>query len=129
MSAQRNSKQRTAILNELRSRYDHPTAEQLYCDLKAQVPTLSLATVYRNLKQLEESGDIMRLFCGDANYFDGNAKNHYHLTCKVCGSVIDLEIKDSGLINRLPSPFGGRVISHSLMFFGLCKACAENSAN
>lgn len=46
MAALKHSKQREAILAELRSRKDHPTAEDLYLTLKAEMPNLSLGTVY-----------------------------------------------------------------------------------
>ena len=45
-------KQRVLILNNLKNRYDHPTAEMIYQDLKVDYPHLSLGTVYRNLNQL-----------------------------------------------------------------------------
>lgn len=127
MAAQKHSKQRAAILSELCSRCDHPTAEQLYADLKEKNPALSLATVYRNLRLLEKNGSVMRIVCGDADRFDGNAENHYHLTCTECGSVIDVELKNPSAINSLAKPFGGTVKGHSLMFFGTCKNCTENS--
>ena len=46
------SKQRELILNSLRNRKDHPTAEKLYLDLKNEMPELGIATVYRNLSDL-----------------------------------------------------------------------------
>jgi Fe2+ or Zn2+ uptake regulation protein len=55
----RHSKQRDAIFDNLCSRYDHPTAEDIYFSLKPKIPALSLATVYRNLSQLVEDGKII----------------------------------------------------------------------
>ena len=52
MAAVKHSRQREAILTELRSRKDHPTAEELYLSLKPHMPNLSLGTVYRNLNML-----------------------------------------------------------------------------
>ena len=50
------SKQRELILDSLRKRKDHPTAERLYLDLKKEMPELGIATVYRNLSDLCEEG-------------------------------------------------------------------------
>ena len=57
---QRHSKQRDAVLANLCSRCDHPTAEDIYFSLKSSMPALSLATVYRNLAALESAGKIIR---------------------------------------------------------------------
>ena len=55
------SKQRELILDSLRKRKDHPTAERLYLDLKNEMPELGIATVYRNLSDLCEEGKIIRI--------------------------------------------------------------------
>ena len=53
MSTLKSSKQRDAVLANLQSRYDHPTAEDVFLSVKEVIPSISLATVYRNLKLLE----------------------------------------------------------------------------
>ena len=67
------SRQRELILQSLRNRVDHPTAEMLYTDLKTQMPEMGIATVYRNLSDLCEMGEIVKLKSdlGPAR-FDGN---------------------------------------------------------
>ena len=69
----RYSKQRVLIFNNLKHRYDHPTAEMIYQDLKVDYPHLSLGTVYRNLNQLVETKQIKKLDLGDTMvHYDGN---------------------------------------------------------
>lgn len=126
MAGLKSSKQRDAILRNLQGRYDHPTAETIYFDLKKDFPTLSLATVYRNLKVLESEGLIIRIPGNDAEHYDGNFHNHYHLTCRHCKNIIDLEVNGEEVINALPADFDGEITSHSLMFFGLCPECAKH---
>jgi len=126
MAALKSSKQRDAILQELQGRYDHPTAETLYLDLKQQMPQLSLATVYRNLKVLEREGLVMRILAQDAEHFDGNFQNHYHMTCQKCSKIMDLELNGSEVIDRLPTRFGGEIKSHTLMYFGVCPDCSKS---
>ena len=50
----RYSKQRELIFNNLKHRYDHPTAEMIYQDLKVDYPHLSLGTVYRNFPDMKK---------------------------------------------------------------------------
>ena len=127
MPALKTSKQRQAILHELCSRCDHPTAEQIYFSLKDQYPSLSLATVYRNLKQLEENGIVVRIPCPEADRFDGKPKEHYHMTCLKCGGIIDLEIENAGQIDAFPKAFSGKITGHTLMYFGYCEKCLKES--
>lgn len=123
--AQRYSKQREMILSLLQSRYDHPTCEMLYLDLKKVMPAISLATVYRNLRLLENEGKIRCIPAKNAEHFDGNSSTHYHLTCTECGRIIDIELQNCDCIHSLPLDFGGEIRSHSLMYFGLCPQCKE----
>ena len=60
MQEQRYSRQREAILENLKNRYDHPTAMELYLSVREDIPNLSLGTLYRNLTLLRDSGKILR---------------------------------------------------------------------
>ena len=123
MSTLRNSKQRDAVLRNLSERYDHPTAEDVYLDLKKEMPSISLATVYRNLRLLESEGLILKISTEESDRFDGHTHSHYHFTCNGCRRVLDLELKESAGVNSLVKDFGGTVTGHSLMFFGYCPDC------
>ena len=126
MQAQRHSKQRDAILENLRSRYDHPTAEDLYFSLKPKIPALSLATVYRNLAQLEGDGKIIRIGSGGTARYDGNVNLHYHLTCLNCSGVFDVFLDDDcGLCDKAAKAFDGKILTHSVLFTGYCSSCAK----
>lgn len=123
MSTLRNSKQRDAILLDLSKRYDHPTAEEVYISVKKVIPSVSLATVYRNLKLLESEGVILKITTPDSDRFDGHTHEHYHFTCNDCKKVLDLELSDEIKVNSLPQNFGGIITGHELMFYGLCETC------
>ena len=90
MAIERKSRQRDAIINELCSRYDHPTAMDLYLSVREKIPNLSLGTLYRNLTQLEENGMVLRIPDGSTDRFDGNVNPHAHFKCLTCGNVYDL---------------------------------------
>ena len=71
------SKQRESIKKFLISRYDHPTAETVYMNIKEEFPNISLGTVYRNLSLLADIGEIQKLSTGiGPDRFDGNPKPH-----------------------------------------------------
>ncbi len=127
----RHSKQRDAIMENLCSRYDHPTAEDIYFSLKPAMPALSLATVYRNLAQLESDKKIIRIGSGGTARYDGNITPHYHLSCIGCGGVFDVFTDDDcGLCRKAAENFSGKIISHSVLFTGYCSSCikAEDKA-
>lgn len=119
------SKQREIILEVLRSTDSHPTAEWIYEQVKKQIPKISLATVYRNLNLLESQGEIIKVQ-GDfqKDRYDGNAKNHAHFICKICGEVIDTDI-DSDLKLKIITSIPERADSFSLTFSGICNKCIE----
>lgn len=120
----RHSKQRDAIFDNLCSRYDHPTAEDIYFSLKPTMPALSLATVYRNLSQLEGDGKIIRIESAGTARYDGNINLHYHLSCINCGGVFDVFMEsDCGLCKKASELFDGKIIGHSVLFTGYCSAC------
>ena len=127
MTIQKHSRQRDAILNELRSRVDHPTAEELYFSLKKELPNLSLGTVYRNLSALAEDGIIMKIEGDGADRFDGNCINHYHFRCEKCGKVTDMCMPIFDNIENQAQGFAdGTITSHKIIFSGVCSDCQQN---
>jgi Fe2+ or Zn2+ uptake regulation protein len=124
MTPIKHSKQREAILSELCSRYDHPTAEELYFSLKQTMPNISLGTVYRNLNMLSDDGTIQKLSVGGADHFDGNAENHYHLLCTECNRLYDVNMPVMADIEKKAVDYvDGVITSHHLTFIGVCKDC------
>ncbi len=123
------SKQRETILNVLRSTTSHPNAQWVYENVKKVIPNVSLATVYRNLNLLAQSGEIMRL-AGDfaEDRFDGNAKNHAHFVCKCCGRVLDTDV-DGDLKLRILTAIPMKADDFSLIFTGVCDDCRLKQKN
>ena len=117
------SKQREAILNELHSRCDHPTAAQVYEGVRKVIPNISLGTVYRNLASLVESGEILSVSVGDGyEHFDGDKSFHLHLHCKCCGEIYDSHVEKEKLQNI--ADFDGFAPENSVcVVYGICKNC------
>jgi len=123
----RKSRQREAIIGLLGKTDTHPTAEWLHEQVKKEIPNVSLATIYRNLRLLEAAGEITRLWDpGGAAHFDGNAGPHYHFRCDRCGRIMDLkEPADRTIEIKVASATGLDVTHHHLELGGLCLDCRK----
>ena len=121
-------RKRNAILSYLQRTDSHPSAEMVYNQLKAEIPDLSLGTVYRNLSMFKQQGIIASL--GTVNCverFDGNTAPHVHFVCDNCDSVLDLPMLDvpEDLASAAAEQLGGYVNTCQLTFTVVCKDCIE----
>ncbi len=133
MSTQRrrNTKQRQIILEELRKVDTHPTADEVYEMVRQRLPRVSLGTVYRNLDNLEKTGQIRRAGLGiNQKRFDGNANDHYHMRCLHCNGVYDTPAVSEDLIKsaiqEVSDSTGFIIIGHQVEFTGTCPRCQKN---
>lgn len=123
---EKHSRQRDAVYEEMCSRRDHPTAEEVYLSLKARIPALSLATVYRNLTRLSEEGKLLRLCCETSDRFDADISEHGHMTCEKCGKVVDIRLEPGYLNMDKLYGFEGIITSKQVTFRGYCSQCADD---
>lgn len=124
----RYSRQRELILQQVQSRCDHPTADDIYTAVRDECPTLSLGTVYRNLNCLVEQGDILRVTVpGKADRFDRDTHPHGHLCCRGCGRVLDVPVNAAALESIWSQYQGARVEEYALSLYGLCADCAQEA--
>ena len=115
----KHSRQRDAILQNLVHRYDHPTAETVYTDIKTDFPNISLGTVYRNLSLLSDLGEIQKISTGAGpDRFDGNPKPHCHFQCRNCHSVLDIEFENQDEVVACASKNFPGIIEGSHIQFG-----------
>lgn len=126
---QRNTRQRTALLEALRATREHPTAEALYTALKHNFPRLSLGTVYRNLNLLEAQGLVNRLGFGSGpDRYEAVSGDHAHLRCRNCGKIEDFMLPDDPSLHRsVARQTGFRIESRQLDLSGLCRECTPRS--
>ena len=128
MADRRNTRQRQLVLDAVRSRCDHPTADQVYQAVRAQDCHVSRATVYRNLHLLADAGDILSIKVPGGERFDLRADAHPHIICSSCGRVADVPFERGGayedtLDERVSLATSWQVSTHSLVFTGLCPHC------
>ncbi|MGN0526467.1 MAG: Fur family transcriptional regulator [Acutalibacteraceae bacterium] len=120
----RKSKQRDAVYNTLKMSLDHPTADVIYERVKAEIPNISLGTVYRNLSQLKEENLITVVESSDAKvHYEGNLGDHIHFLCKKCGKITDVFEKVS--VPPVFEKMGCKVESQKTVYYGICKECLK----
>lgn len=125
----RNTIQRALVLKAVNTLQCHATVEEIYNLVVKEYPNISKVTVYRNLNQLAENGEIRKLEVpGDADRFDHLCHDHYHARCLRCGRVFDVDmdyIED--LEKRIKDAHGFEFSGHDLMFKGICPDCKTKS--
>lgn len=120
----KHSKKRDAILKALCSTKTHPTAQWIYENVRNNIPDLSLATVYRNLKQLKNDGLVISVGVVDKEErFDGFVAPHPHFVCENCGCVFDLEYQENNFLKEFITDKAYRIDFKKTTFYGLCKNC------
>jgi len=122
------SKQREHILKTLCENAVHPTAEELYTLARRDMPSLSLATVYRNLNRLADGGLIRRIEGLDGFVrFDHNLCNHYHFICTKCNKVYDVAYDIApDLAGKVLAETGLFVDSAEITLRGVCPDCRKH---
>lgn len=123
--------QRLAVLASLKARRDHPTAEQIYQEVRRQLPAISFNTVYKALEVLHQKGLIIKVNpMHEVARYDGQIHNHAHLICRRCHTIFDLE-KELAPLSLPPEvlPPGFQVESQSLAIWGVCRDCQEAKTN
>lgn len=118
--------QRQCIFRLLEGDTAHPTAEQVYQRAKAEMPTISLKTVYQTLHELADMGELNTVDVGTgAGRFDPNVGPHHHLVCERCGTIRDVHGDFSAF--RLPAGQrrGFKVNSAEVVFRGVCDECSH----
>ena len=118
------SKQQTLICDILANVHDHLNAEQVFLLAREKLPNIAMGTVYRNLNQLANEGQIRRLTVpGQPDRYDRNPMPHGHLVCRKCGQLEDLFLPD--LENYLQERCGTEITHYELTMGHICPHCQE----
>jgi len=124
------SEKREAIIGDLKNRRDHPTAQEVYAAVREKFPSISLATVYRNLGELAKTGEITVVNAGGEVHFDGEETPHYHLVCTGCGKVEDVfDTLAEDFLRRVTETRGRTPQSAELSVRCLCPECENKIRN
>ena len=124
--------QRRVIAGVLDEADDHPDAEEIHARAAARDPRISLATVYRTVKLLEETGILSKLEFGDgrARYEDAKRAHHDHLIDMETGAVIEfVDPEIEALQEKIAKRLGYRLVGHRLELLGIpCDKAAEETS-
>jgi len=121
--------QRQAVFRMLDNNPMHPTADVVYESVAAEMPTISLRTVYQTLNDLVDMGEIHRIELGTRSArFDTNVEaEHHHLVCDGCGLVRDVFADTDDLVPDAGVPEGFEISGTDVVFRGRCERCAGSS--
>jgi Fur family transcriptional regulator, peroxide stress response regulator len=125
--------QRQAILQLLNGNTTHPSADSVYREILRRYPAISFATVYNTLSRLAATGNIQELDIDpNKKRFDPCTAPHYHLYCRMCGSVFDLLSDVPSLPDitqlRARTVDGHRVDAVQLNIKGICRDCLNGES-
>jgi Fe2+ or Zn2+ uptake regulation protein len=130
-NGQRFTGQRAAIYRFLSSTDKHPTADEVFLAVRAEVPVISLATVYKSLETLVGCGLAVKLAFGDGSArYDGRTDPHHHARCLLCSRMFDLPGRPPArdLAEFEDRPEGFRVMGYRLELTGYCRDCSPTSS-
>lgn len=125
---QRMTRQRASIADLLAATEDFRSAQQLHEVLRARGETTGLATMYRTLQTMAESGqvDVLRTADGENLYRRcERTEHHHHLVCRSCGATIEIDGPTvETWATLVGATHGFTDIEHTIELFGTCADCA-----
>ena len=112
-------------LDKLRHVKGHLSIDEIYSVIKEDFASISKTTVYRNVRQLAETGVIKQVMLADGlERYDLNVHDHYHFTCDVCETIYDVEIDEVlDFSQHIEEGYGFSVEQINLSFAGTCGSC------
>lgn len=123
--------QRRVIYDTVMSLHGHPSPELIYDGVRKKIPTISLATVYKNVRTFLDSGMLREVsFHHGSLRVEPNEHEHHHLVCVHCKQITDLDTDSLGPVRvkeRLPRGF--RVTRIAVDVLGICAACAAKGSS
>ena len=120
--------QRQLLFQLMHGNDRHPTAEALFAEASAQMPGISLRTVYQTLNELAEMGELQFIdIGGGATRFDPNLDDHHHVVCTDCGQIRDVHVKGTAALRPLDLE-DFTVSEVGVVFQGVCSSCEKSRA-
>ncbi len=119
--------QRIAVFRVMEGNSSHPSADDIYREIKKDYPNTSMATIYNTLESLKELGLIRELTIEpDRRHFDPDASPHHHIICTRCRRIEDI-FEELPEVTRLPASVeaGFNLQGYNVEFYGVCKACSK----
>ena len=111
------------ILTAVTELQRHPTAEQVFMEMKKEHPSIAIGTVYKHLNALAEEGLLHRITeSGSPDRYD-RTERHDHLICSRCGKIDDVCLPDMQI--QIERVLGQEILSYDLKIRYICPTCKE----
>jgi Fur family peroxide stress response transcriptional regulator len=126
-TGQKLTRQREAVLQVIRGREDHPTANDIFAAARRRLPGISYATVYNSLRFLKEAGLVLEIKFGDsASRYDRETDRHDHALCSRCGKLVDFDLPQAAeLMKAAARRSKFKPESVHLTLKGVCPDCRD----
>ncbi len=119
--------QRQVLFEVMKKMHGHPSPEDVYRLMRKRIPSISIATVYKNIHLFISSGILREVSLHHGSLrLELNAHPHHHLICTVCRSITDVDPASLGLPARQNKLPGGFIAErYAVDVLGTCKACQK----
>jgi Fur family transcriptional regulator, peroxide stress response regulator len=117
--------QRQVLYEVMQGMEGHPSPEEVYARVKKKVPSISMATVYKNIHLFVESGVFRKMSLHHGSLrVEMNDELHHHLVCSKCKEISDIGEKELGLVSKRSRLPGGFLVErYAVDVIGLCAKC------
>ncbi len=125
---ERSTRQFQAVLDELSRTGDFRSAQDIHAAMRGRGASVGLATVYRALQSLVDSGraDVLRTDAGGAVYRECGETHHHHLVCRSCGRTVEVQGPAvERWADQMADQHGFTDVRHTVELFGTCGPCHE----
>jgi Fur family ferric uptake transcriptional regulator/Fur family peroxide stress response transcriptional regulator len=119
--------QRMTILSAI-EKMGHLDVDEIYDEVSKTHPTLSLATVYKNIITMSEKGVLVEVpISGEKSKYEIKKHEHIHLICRKCGSVVDQELDEVLISDTQAIAYKSAFVleDRHVNLYGICAACQE----
>ena len=104
----------------------HPSINQIHQDLTLAGENIGIATCYRNLKSLLTEGKVIQILTNDnIAHFDYVRDDHFHVVCKCCNSIQDMDASNIVINNDVSKLKDFKIDIKNLVIYGMCNKCQE----
>ncbi|MBZ4672709.1 transcriptional repressor [Deferribacterales bacterium Es71-Z0220] len=118
--------QRTLLLDII-SKYGHIDTDSIVTEITSTLPSVSVATVYKNLSTLIENGIVKEVnFPGKKKMYELNINKHIHLVCSKCGNIRDIDMSESLLKEKFRDIIDDEIDDFNINFYYTCKSCKKS---
>lgn len=115
--------QRLELVNLLSS-HGHLNIDDLYKSLSASFPSISLATVYKNVNTMLEKNFLMEVqIPNKKNVYELMKEEHVHVSCSRCGEILDVNLSTEGILKEAEQKSDFKLNFASVTFDGTCVKC------